>query len=729
MSAMPINTSSYTAKVMGIVVEAAHDVEIPAGDSYSQGFESSVDGWTADAFSSVSTSTSYKRSGSRSLKVLSLSDNFATVTRTLTGLVVGVEYTLACLANGGGSGPAPVDIGITGKGNSGTSSSAPSGFELRSFTFTASATSHEAVLDISFGTAWWTSGDAVWFDDITLSHGGYTEHLEEITEDFSLEVKSAEVTLDETRAPYVQAEITCALPPFDALESIDPRLNLRVEVTATQEWIQPVRDPQTRTFDLLLHERTIDHDEAELTLRLVSDEALLIDAGNDSTSPTRIYGLSVKDAVDSTLTGHGFALEAGALDADLEALPPTLPVITNYATTPIPTLSNNWTGHSSTNKTILSGGYMGRDVFRTTRTSSSGNYAIYLGEDNAIPLTTGVDYVVRVKTRSSVGATRTLRLKASSGAILKTVDIDMAANEWTDARLTFTVQSGDSPYGFSLLSLPDPSGTTLDMTDLTVFTADDDTAQDGVYFNGSTTDDEFDTFAWTGTTNASTSTRTNLLNSDAFIQTPGTLDWDYVAPLVQAGGLRLFCDEKRDWRLVDPLSYSVPGQINVAAGTNATSGRDTISRQQEAWFDSIVIEYRWTDAEGLPQVAYDAASNGGTKMLKKVIERPFPGAGAAASILALYSGRGRTLDVEALTDLNATPGMALVMTLPGTPAQVGVVSSVTWKWSAEGDSDEMRIGSRGLLDTPSTAWLLQPDGYAWNEVPVGQDWTEYETPS
>lgn len=563
-----------------------------------------------------------------------------------------------------------------------------------------------------------------------INTSSYTAVIHLETKDVSLQVKSAEITLDETRAPYVQAAVVCARPSDNDLELIDPRQKIRATVTATQEWIQPVRDPQTRTFDLLLHERTIDHDEADLTLRLVSDEALLIDAGNDTTSSTRIYGLSVKDAVDAALTGHGFALEAGALDVDLEANPPTLPVITNHAPSPIPAASTNWRAHSTLNRSILTGAYEGRDVIRGTRNSSSGAYAIYLSETNKIATSDGVDYIIRIMARSSVGNTLRLRLERDAGVTILDKNYTVEAAEWTELKFAFTASSSYSPYTVSILSASaTDSGTTLDLADFRVLTSEHDAASDGAYFSGSFTDDEFDTYAWTGTVNASKSTRTNLPNSDAFIQTPGTLDWDYVAPLVQAGGLRLFCDENREWRLVDPLTYAVPGQINVAAGTNATSGRDTISRQQEAWFDAVVVEYRWTDAEGLPQVAYDAASHGGTKLLKKVIERPFPGAGAAASILALYSGRGRTLDVEALTDLNATPGMALAMTLPGTPVQVGVVSSVTWKWSAEGDSDEMRIDSRGLLDTPSTAWLLQPEGYAWQDIPVGQDWTEYETPS
>ena len=173
------------------------------------------------------------------------------------------------------------------------------------------------------------------------------------------------------------------------------------------------------------------------------------------------------------------------------------------------------------------------------------------------------------------------------------------------------------------------------------------------------------------------------------------------------------------------------GNLRIAEGTNAVRGRDTISRQSDLWFDSVVVEYtKNMDAEGKAFSVYDSAASGPVvkKTRTKVIDGPYPGPGAAALLLARYEGRGRVLDLRALTDLDATPGKTLVATMPGTPVQVGILSNVTWEWSAEGNSDEMNVGSRGLIDTPPTAWLFQPDGYRWDDVPTGQSWPEYETP-
>lgn len=196
-------------------------------------------------------------------------------------------------------------------------------------------------------------------------------------------------------------------------------------------------------------------------------------------------------------------------------------------------------------------------------------------------------------------------------------------------------------------------------------------------------------------------------NLDALVQQPGVSDWNFIQPLVQASGLRLFCDELRKWWLVD-AEYSVPGQIQIAEAVNLTRGEDVISRSDSRnWYDSVVVRYSWTYEDGTAGIAYDSAgANPSTKTYRVDWNTPYPGAGAAAAILARAQGRGRTLSLEALPDYDATPGKRLMATLPNTPLQSGVVSSVEWVVAAEGTSDTMRVGSRGLIDTPANAWLL-----------------------
>lgn len=387
-----------------------------------------------------------------------------------------------------------------------------------------------------------------------------------------LDVIDAVITLDEAWAPYCQVSLTVAPPPAvkyvswsDVIaayatwadvaaaysswtelisdwsiaqtltDPLDPRDEVRVTITVVQEWLKPVRAPQSRDFDLLLRERVIDHRTGHVTLTFESAEGYLIDRALVASSPdaTRVaLASSLRSVINDVLLEFDAGLEVGETDFDFS----------------------------------------------------------------------------------------------------------------------------DTP--------------------------------------------------------------------DALIQEPGTTYWDFLAPLVQTAGFRLFCDEEQRWWLVDSASYAIDDQINIATGYNLTNGEDSISRYRD-WYDSVVVKYTWNDEDGTTHIAYDSAGGPGTKTLKLEWERPYPGSGAAAAILARATGRGRNFDIEALSDYTVTPGMALVATLPNTPIQTGVVSRVVWRFSAEGNGDLMTVGSRGLIDTPPTSWLFSPEGQSWDEIAEDIDWTEY----
>lgn len=206
-------------------------------------------------------------------------------------------------------------------------------------------------------------------------------------------------------------------------------------------------------------------------------------------------------------------------------------------------------------------------------------------------------------------------------------------------------------------------------------------------------------------------------NLAALVWEPGVSGWDYVYPLVQKAGLRLFCDESRRWRLVRATSNSEDLMV-LTAENNVTSARDKISLDDD-WYDAVVLTYRWRDATGATMVAYDVAGDYQAKnVFAETRDVPFPGPGAAEALLGRKQGRGRVLDVTAVSDYDAAPGRALAITLPATPVQTGYTSSVTWKYP----DDEMTITSRGLIDTPESAWMFLPLGEKWTDSPVGASW-------
>ena len=134
-----------------------------------------------------------------------------------------------------------------------------------------------------------------------------------------LDVKAASITLDESRAPYVQAQLTCAAPDGVTAETIDPRKSRRVVIVLDDHASTFGKPSETRTFDLVLHDREKGAASGELQLTCYSDESLLID---------RVLLLNnVKDWAKGTaqsltravLEYLGFTLAAGQADMNIAA--------------------------------------------------------------------------------------------------------------------------------------------------------------------------------------------------------------------------------------------------------------------------------------------------------------------------------------------------------------------------------------------------------------------------
>jgi hypothetical protein len=207
---------------------------------------------------------------------------------------------------------------------------------------------------------------------------------------------------------------------------------------------------------------------------------------------------------------------------------------------------------------------------------------------------------------------------------------------------------------------------------------------------------------------------------------PGVTAWDYVEPLVQKAGLRLYCTEQRVWQLVEPQK-TVDGFLSLAAENNVTRGSDSISldaRPEDSYYDAVVVEYKWQDVNKVSQVAYDVA--GEKERARKVYtvrysDVPYPGPGAATAILRRSQGRGRVLNVDAISDYSTEPGLGLGISLPNSITQTGYVSAVDWQFP-EGI---MSVKSRGLVETPPDSWTLAPPELLWSTVADDTTWLNY----
>lgn len=208
---------------------------------------------------------------------------------------------------------------------------------------------------------------------------------------------------------------------------------------------------------------------------------------------------------------------------------------------------------------------------------------------------------------------------------------------------------------------------------------------------------------------------------DAHTWAPGVPAWDFLTPILQTGGVRLWCDENRVWHL-DRADKVLDTIVDLSHLETITDPTDTISLDG-LWYDAVVITYSWTDAAGTPQTRYDFAQSVPLPQCVLAIsyDTAYPGPGAAARILDRSRGRGREFTIRAVSDFTVTPGMRARVTLADTPIQSGFISAVTWSFPA----DEMTVKTRELSDTPETAWIFAPAGLQWADIPAGLSWAGY----
>lgn len=195
---------------------------------------------------------------------------------------------------------------------------------------------------------------------------------------------------------------------------------------------------------------------------------------------------------------------------------------------------------------------------------------------------------------------------------------------------------------------------------------------------------------------------------------PGETAWDFMAPLVQQAGLRLWCDGRRAWRLDDDQA-TTGGTITLSSRDRVVDASLDIDLDGGDWADAVVIRYRWRDSNNVEQTRYDVA--GATRPRRGVLleytDTPYPGPGAAAQVLRRRSRRGRVAPVEAVSDYSTEPGMAFLLTVDELAQQAGVVQAVEWRLPAA----EMTVRPIGLEDINPQGIRAIPATYQINQLP------------
>ncbi|WP_262002230.1 hypothetical protein [Microbacterium sp. Mcb102] len=516
----------------------------------------------------------------------------------------------------------------------------------------------------------------------------------------ALNISGGDVTVDADRYPYAGASVTVPLTDVALIEQL--RVGQRVDIAATE-------GQTDLDADLGLIRREVSHDGKELTFTLASDEAILdgwADIYEDTTP--RDHEQSLRSLVNHVLAKAipGAHLEPGTVDADVSAAWDGRNLIAN----PLGSASTEgWTrmGAGVGNISTPVGGRT-TNAYRLRITApTSGNVGVFYGEDEGggVPIDQGTAYTITCWVRAShtvqviLGAVERYNASAPGGVTSYSAwPVTLSPNTWTPLRFNL----GTLSYGVEKIApriwTPGalPAGGWLDVDQVMVF----DTFEDLDAFNGTTPYDGKYNYVWDGEPFRSISLRGAHIDRprELFTWREGKTAWSFLAPLIASTGLRLYCDEKRRWHLVDPLDFSVPGRVSVRP-SNTVKGADTIdSEDEDASVTGVVIIWRWFDNKGTRREMFERAGEAG-KVKTLEFERPFPGEGLAGAHLMKLRGRRRTQDVTVATDYSIRPGQEIQIDLPGTAVQIGTLTRVQWDLTA----GLMTLGSGGLRDTPPGA--------------------------
>lgn len=536
---------------------------------------------------------------------------------------------------------------------------------------------------------------------------------------------SGKLQLDSFSVPYGQAQLELPIDATADLESIDPRDDTRLQIMGSSD-----NGATSRPFNLGIQVREVDYRRRVVFVEAATDEALLQQyAVLTKDDGARAHEASVRDVVDYVLGKIGASLEPGSYDADMTAAwpaenlwpDPAADDLSHYTAgtgTQTPTRSTDGavrgTGYIVWRASVSSGGhYVNLDV--DVRVTERQFYTI---SAHFLPVATS-DHQLMVRffdeNDVQLGGNRWSGVVSCAG--FSGSMSGSTADDWTLVDMT-----QQAPVGAAYMKVycwrVRPSGaheaSRLDAIQIT----------EGIYgesldwrdlIYGGASDSSLYAYEWAGDPFQSISVRKPFVERlpELFEWEPGEYAWDFLQPLLTAAGLRLFCDELRQWWLIDPAEYVQPGLLRLTPNGNLTEGKDTITRADpEVFATGVVVKYSWRDTYGEDQVAFDAAGDPQNVVLIEY-QRPFPGPGAAAAILARRNGSGRQQEVRALNDWTAQPAMVASIQLPDAPEQQGKISALDFDL---GDAGTMAVQTRGLIDIPAGSWLAQDPALQWDDL-------------
>ncbi|WP_248242975.1 hypothetical protein [Microbacterium kunmingense] len=498
---------------------------------------------------------------------------------------------------------------------------------------------------------------------------------------------------------------------------------------------QPVWNPSdTRSFDLSILNREVSHDGREIAVEAATDEAILQTYAQTTQDVGAFAHQSSLRAVCNYVIGKaipGAALQPGTLDANVTTYTDATNLFKDprYARTPgggysqeriqtmvdydfpnpvegvehygvhlhTPTNADSFLGLNGVTGTMAEGLQAGK----TYTVSAEGSVRMTItgeapAEPDAIkPGLHGRARAIVIHTRVGTGAYQVWH-SAQVPNVVQTGP--NTGTQGTRVSVTFTVPAGATEAFIRFYH--GGTGGTITWGKFQLVEHDPRPGVDNAeYFWGGKPDTAEYLYEWTGDPDISSTRRVALIDRapELLIWDPAETAWDFLVPIVGSAGYRLYCDEQRRWWLIDPAEFAIPGRF-VAQPSNTINGTDTIAVDSGLYATGVIVRYTWRDFEGVEQTQDDVAGTGPYVDLLE-LRRPYPGPGLAAARLRTLQTRGRTQAVTTGADYTLTPGQEVAINLPGTYAQIGQLTAVSWRLT-EGTQ---QVESANLQETPPGA--------------------------
>lgn len=512
------------------------------------------------------------------------------------------------------------------------------------------------------------------------------------------------IGFDVSGSPHVRGQLrlasasTALLETLDARQSPPPRCVLEVDAVFPS-------GTQSRVFDLTVRGHERDQDTGAPMLMVASDEALLSDyrALTDDKTPLLFQG-SLRDLVDYVL---GTVIPGASLEPGPDVPVPALADSTNLVRNPRRADGAIWDWQSqATSGPLDDGGYLAggpphANSFFYFGAAGGTVVAPYHYYDEANLSVRGREHYaisVDVQVPTGVAAVVDAVFFDNSGNVVgyaTPTNVTGASGVWQRKAVFATAPATGVRMRPRVLvpgNLTD--GQYVNVTGWRVSARTGDDAADVLYFAGDSYDTTEYGYSFADEAWSSPSERTTLVDAavpSALIWEAGQSAMEFLAPLVQRFGFRLVCDEHRDWSLRD-AEYVAPGSTTIRYGVNMVAGSERVSRDDDVWCDSAVVEYEWTTLDGEQLRRLDTFTLGGSfpKVRRLQKQTPYPGPGFAEYVVRRAQGRGREVTATTVADWSALVEGLVAVRLDGSVEQVGTIQSLEFDLSR----DEMTVNAR-----------------------------------